>query len=49
MLYQDIKSPGNKRIKNQAHLCWKQSTKRVALLNIPRHFNVIMVQSLQMK
>ena len=40
------------RPKNQAklHLCWKQQIiKRVLYSNIPKYFNVIMVQSLKMK
>ena len=37
--------------KNQAklHLCWKQSIKRVACLNILRRLNAIMGQNLKMK
>ena len=51
MLHQDIKSPGPLGLKNQAklYLSWKQSVKRVACLNIPRYFNVIMDQGLRMK
>ena len=37
--------------KSQAklHLCWKQSIRRLACLNISRRFNVIMGMSLKMK
>ena len=51
MLHQDTKSPGPLGPKNQAklHLCWKQSIKRVACLNIPRYFNLIIALSLKMK
>ena len=51
MLHQDKKSPGPLELKNQArlHLCWKQSIKRVACLNSPRYFNVIMGLSLKTK
>ena len=37
------------RKKKSLHLCWKQSIKSVACLNIQRHFNVIMGLSLKMK
>ena len=51
MLHQDIKSPDLLRPKNQVklHLCWKQSIKKVAFSNMPKYFNVIMVQSLKIK
>ena len=49
MLHQDIESPGSLGPKIQAklHLCRKKSIKRVARLNIPRYFNVIMGLSLK--
>ena len=50
MLQQDTKSPGPLGPKNQAklHLCWKQSIKKVACLNIMLwYFNVIMGLSLK--
>ena len=51
MLYQDINSPGHLGPKTQAQLrlFWKQVLKRVAYLNIPRRFNVIMDLSLKMR
>ena len=51
MLHQDTRSPGPTELKNQAklHLCYKQSIKRVACLNIPRYFNLIMGLSLKVK
>ena len=51
MLHQDIRLPGLLESKNEAklHLCWKQSIKRKACLNIPRHFNAIMGQNLKTK
>ena len=40
MLHQDKRSPGPLAPKTQAklHLCWKESIKRVACLNIPMYF-----------
>ena len=51
MLHQDIRSPDRLELKNQAklRLRWKQSIKRVVCLNTQRYFNVIMVQSFNMK
>ena len=51
MLHQDIKPPSPLGPKNQArlHLCLEQSIRDVALLNIPRYFNVIMGRSSKMK
>ena len=51
MLHQGIKSPDPLGLKNQVrlHLCWKQSIKRVACLNILRGLNAIMGQNLKMK
>ena len=51
MLHQDIKLLGLLGLKIEAkfHLYWKQSMKRVACLNIPRHFNVIIGQNLKTK
>ena len=50
MLHQDTRWPGPLDLKNEAklHLCWKQSIKRVACLNISRYFIVIMGLSLEM-
>ena len=51
MLHQDIRFPDLLELKNQTKLplCWKQYIKMVACSNIPKYFNVIMVQSLKMK
>ena len=51
MLHQDIRLPSPFESKNQVrvHFCWEQSIRRVACLNIPMYFNVIMGVSLKVK